>query len=152
MLKNYFKIAWRNLKRNKAYAIINIVGLTLGIACSILIFVLVTYHLSFDTFHKNKDRVYRLTTEWHAETVSHSSAVPTPLGKAFRNDFTFAEKTARVVDFENILITIPGAENKKFMEEQGAVFAEPDFFDILDFPMVKGNKKTAAKKKNRPNV
>ena len=143
MLKNYFKIAWRNLKRNKAYALINIVGLTLGIACSILIFVLVSYHLSFDTFHKNKDRVYRLTTEWHGETVSHSSAVPTPLGKAFRNDFTFAEKTARVVDFENILITIPGTENKKFMEEQGAVFAEPEFFDIMDFPLVKGNKKTA---------
>ncbi|MEO6722237.1 MAG: ABC transporter permease [Ferruginibacter sp.] len=142
MFKNYFKIAWRNLKRNKAYALLNIVGLSLGIACSILIFVLVSYHLSFDTFHKNKDRVYRITTEWHAETVSHSAAVPQPLGKAFRNDFSFAEKTARVVDYDDKLISIPGPENKKFMEEKGVVFAEPAIFDILDFPLVKGNRKT----------
>ena len=152
MLKNYFKIAWRNLKRNKGYALLNIVGLSLGIACSILIFVLVSYHLSFDTFHKNKDRVYRLTTEWHTETVSHSAAVPQPLGKAFRNDFTFAEKTARVVDYDNKLITIPGPENKKFMEEKGVVFAEPAIFDILDFPLVKGNKKTVLLQPNEALV
>src|SRR6185436_1308831 len=84
----------------------------------------------------------RIVTEWHAETVSHSAAVPSPLGKAFRNDFTFAEKTARVVDYQNILITLPSNENKKFKEEQGVVFAEPAFFDILDFPLVKGSKNT----------
>lgn len=143
MIKNYFKIAWRNITRNKSYAFINIVGLSLGIACAILIFTLISYHLSFDTFHAKKDRIYRLVTEFHSETVNHSPSVPSPLGKAFRNEYTFAEKTARAIDYDNVLITIPGNTNKKFMEENGGVvFAEPEFFDIFDFPLVKGNKKT----------
>jgi len=55
MIKNYFKIAWRNLTRNRSYALINVVGLSLGIACATLIFTLVSYHLSFDTYHIKKD-------------------------------------------------------------------------------------------------
>ncbi|MES1223087.1 MAG: ABC transporter permease, partial [Bacteroidota bacterium] len=153
MIKNYFKIAWRNLKRNKAYASINVIGLSLGIACGILIFTLVSYHLSFDTFHTNKDRVYRLVTEWHDETVGHSQAVPQPLGKAFRNDYSFAEKTARVIDYRNTLISFTsGKEIKKFNEEDGVVFAEHDFFNILDFPLVKGNKETVLKQPNEALV
>jgi len=152
MIKNYFKIAWRNLRRNRSYAFINIAGLSLGIACAILIFTLISYHLSFDTYHVNKDRVYRLVTEFHDETVGHSPAVPQPLGKAFRNDYAFAEKTARVVDYENTLITLQGSDNKKFMEESGVVFAEPAFFDILDFPLVKGNPKTVLVQPNEALV
>ena len=126
MFKNYFKIAWRNIKSNKAYAAINVTGLSFGIACAILIFVFITYHLSFDTFHKDKDRIYRLVTEWHDENVGHSAAVPQPLGKTFRNEFSFAEKTARVVDYGDRLITITGEKsNKKFQEESGIAFAEP---------------------------
>lgn len=143
MFKNNLKIAWRNLKRNRAYAFINVIGLSLGIACSIIIFALISYHLSFDTFHNNKDRIYRLVTEWHKETVDYSPAVPQPLGKAFRNDFTFADKTARIISYENVLISLPGEkEKKKFSEEQGVAFAEPAFFDILNFPLLKGNQKT----------
>lgn len=56
MIKNYFKLAWRNLNRNKAYAAINVIGLSLGIACGILIFTIVSFQLSFYTYHKNKDR------------------------------------------------------------------------------------------------
>jgi ABC-type antimicrobial peptide transport system permease subunit len=149
MIKNYFKIAWRNLKRNKAYAFINIVGLSLGIACSILIFVLVSYHLSFDTFHINKDRVYRIVTEWHDGGINYSPAVPSPVGKAVRSEFTFAEKTARVIDYAGVLISIPGSsEVKKFEEKTGVAFVEPEFFDILDFPLVKGDKNQVLKNPN----
>ncbi|SDD21514.1 duplicated orphan permease [Mucilaginibacter pineti] len=143
MLKNYIKIAWRNLKRNKAYATISVVGLALGIACGILIFTLITYHLSFDTFHKNPDRVYRLYTEWHDDGIGMSNGVPQPLGKTFRNDFSLAEKTARAINFHNPLITITkGGDVRKFQEEDGVTFAEPQYFDILNFPLIKGDRKT----------
>ena len=145
MIKNYLKIAWRNLRRHRAYATINVVGLSLGITCGILIYTLVSYHLSFDKFHPDKDRIYRIVTEFHGEEVGHTPGVPSPLGKAFRTDFTFAEKTARVKKQGDILVSIPteGVMSKKFNEDAGIAFAEPEFFDILDFPMAEGDKKSA---------
>lgn len=145
MFQNYLKIALRNLNRKRAYATINVLGLALGLACGILIFTLVTYHLSFDTFHKNADRIYRIVSEFHGpEGGGQNPGVPNPLAKAFRNDYTFAEKVARVVTFDNQLITITSdKEVKKFQEEPGVAFAEADFFDILNFPLLQGNKKTA---------
>jgi ABC-type antimicrobial peptide transport system permease subunit len=105
MIKNYFKIAGRTLQRYKAYTAINIVGLTLGVAAAILIFTILSYQLSFDTFHPNKNRIYRIVTEWHDQRTDYNPAVPQPLGKAFRSDYTFAEATARVVSYRNMLIT-----------------------------------------------
>ena len=143
MLKNFFTIAWRNLWKNKAYAGINILGLSLGIGCSILIFSLVSYHLSFDDFHPGKDRIYRVVTEFHDEIADFSQGVPSPLGKYFRKDYDYAEKVARVIGFRNNLVTFQsGSETKKFEEEKGVVFAEPDFFDVFHFPLLKGDKAT----------
>lgn len=149
MIRNYIKIAWRNLVKNKSYALINVVGLSLGIACSILIFSLIHFELSYDNFHQNSDRIYRLTTEFHNEEIDHNQAVPSPLGKAFRNDFSFAEKTARCISYNGSLISIPGTkENKKFIEDRGVSFAEPAFFEILNFPIIEGNKTSPL---NEPN-
>jgi len=143
MLKNYFKIAWRHLLRHKSYAFINLLGLTLGITCGILIFTLVTFELGYDSFHPNKDRIYRIVTEVHHDDISYNPGAPAPLGKAFRNDYTFAEKLARVKTSGDILISIPtGKEVRKFVEPEGVAFAEPEFFDIFNFPLVQGDKKT----------
>ncbi|MDB5159014.1 MAG: FtsX-like permease family protein [Mucilaginibacter sp.] len=149
MIKNYFKIAWRNLKRNKAYAFISVTGLALGVTCGILIFTLISYHLSFDNFHKNSDRVYRFYTEWHDETVGKASAVPQPMGKAYRANFNLSEKTARIISFSRTLITLPGKDIKKFEEKDGVAFTEPEYFDILNFPLVQGDKKNILAKPNQ---
>ena len=145
MIKNYFKIAWRTLLRYKAYTGINVFGLTLSITAAILIFTLVTYQFSFDSFHQNKDRIYRIVTEINDDAqLSHLPCVPQPLGKAFRNDYTFAEQTARVIYYRNVLIALPQEkEVKKFSEEQGIAFAEPSYFQIFDFPLTQGDPKTA---------
>ena len=140
MLRNYLKIGVRNLERNKAYALINVICLALGITCAILIFSLVRYHLSFDTFHSKKDRIHRITFELHQDGISREPNVPQPIGKAFRNDYSFAEKVAMVYSRSNVLVSIssPGINNKF---KENIAFAESDFFDILDFPLIKGDKK-----------
>ncbi|MDN3600647.1 ABC transporter permease [Mucilaginibacter myungsuensis] len=117
-------------------------GLALGMACGILIFTLVTYHLSFDTFHKNPDRIYRFVTEWHDDEIDRSSSVPMPVGTAFRTDFSLGQITARTFLMGNSLVTInQGNDVKKFREENGVTFAEPGFLDIFNFPLIKGNSK-----------
>jgi putative ABC transport system permease protein len=149
MIRNFIKIARRNLQRNKAYASISVVGLALGISCGILIFTLINYHLSFDNFHNNSNRVYRFYTEWHDDGVGQSPGVPQPLGKAFRTEFALGERTARTISFHNNLITITnGNQIKKFNEEDGVAFTEPGYFKILNFPLVKGNTKTALEHPN----
>jgi ABC-type antimicrobial peptide transport system permease subunit len=149
MLKNYFKIAWRNLWKNKSFTFINILGLSSGIGCAILIFTLVSYQFSFDSFHPAADRVYRIVTEYHADGVEYQPGVPQPLGKAFRNDFSFIEKSARVFIFNNALISLPGErEVKKFQEDDGVAYAEPEFFDIFRFPLVSGDHNAALTEPN----
>ncbi len=149
MIKNYFKIAFRNLRKNRVYGIINILGLALSMACCILIFTLVKYHLSFDNFHKNPDRIYRFVTEQQRDEISYAASVPPPFGKAFRDDYAFAEQVARTVISRNALISIKqGEEVKKFKEPEGAAYSEPELFDIFNFPLLKGFKKTALTEPN----
>jgi putative ABC transport system permease protein len=150
MIKNYFKIAWRNLTKNKVYAFINIAGLALSLTCGIVIFMLIKHHLSFDNFHANPNRIYRIVTEKHRETIGYDRAVPAPLGQVFRNDYTFGEKIARVATFRDCLISIENErEPKKFKEEHGLAFAEPQFFEIFNFPLLEGDKKMVF---NNPNA
>ena len=148
MLKNYLKIAWRTLLRQKTYTAINVVGLTLGISAAILIFTLVSYQLSFDDFHPDKDRIYRIVTDLNSETLAHISCAPQPLGKAFRNDYNYAEKTARIVYYRNTLVSVPAAEPRKFEEEAGVAFTEASFFDIFNFPLAQGDRQTALRNPN----
>ena len=139
MLKNYLKIAWRNLWKNKSYTFINVLGLSSGIGCVILIFTLVSYQLSFDTFHPHADRVYRVISEFHQESIEYQAGVPEPLGIAFRNDIPGIEASAKVMVYNNALISLPGSkEVRKFLEDDGVAYAEPQFFDIFDFPLVRG--------------
>jgi putative ABC transport system permease protein len=141
MLKNFFTIAWRNVRKNKAYASINILGLSLGIACSLLIFALVHYQLSFDTFHPGKDRIYRIVTEWHDEVAEYSQGTPTPLGRAVRKDLVGPEQTARVIGTSGVITVQDNSETKKFKED--FAYVEPAFFDIFRFPLIRGDKASA---------
>ncbi|SDW17324.1 duplicated orphan permease [Hydrobacter penzbergensis] len=151
MIKNYFKTAWRSLIRNKAYATINIAGLSLGIACSIVIFSIVAHHLSFENFNHNKDRIYRVGTEVRGEHTFYSHGSPAPLAKAMRNDYAFAERAARVEVFWGMPVSVESSNNdiKKFKENNGIAITTADFFDIFNFPLAEGDIKTAL---NEPNT
>ncbi len=140
MLKNYFKTGLRSLSRNTSYTVINVLGLSLGISCAILIFSLVSSHLNYNNFHANSDRIYRIVTEQHRDIVGYTFSVPRPLGKAFRNDFTYGEKVARIVTLNSQLVTFQkDGELVKFKEPE-ASFAESEFFEIFNYPLLTGDK------------
>jgi len=90
MFKNYFKTAFRSLTRNRNYTIINIAGLAVGIAVCMIIFMIIQYQTSFDTFHSKKDRIYRVLTEYHhtdAANISYGKNVPFPMPAGLKAAF-----------------------------------------------------------------
>jgi len=104
-----------------------------------LIFSIVQYHFSFDTFHQNSDRIYRFVTEQHRDQISYVASVPPAFATAFRNDFSFGEKVGRVCTVTDQLITLEeDGDAHKFRE--GIAFAEPEFFEIFNFPLVEGGR------------
>jgi predicted permease len=147
MLKNYFKTAIRNLLRNKSYAVINITGLTVGIAACLLIYLLTSYHLSFDTFHTKKDRIYRAVTASKMENeTTYTAGIPFAVTRGLREDFPELSKVASILGSGNDQITVLDQQNlpgKKYKEARGFYFAEPELFEIFDFKWLAGDPKTA---------
>jgi hypothetical protein len=142
MFKNYLKTALRNLLRERASTIINLSGLTLGITCSLVLYLIVTYHNSFDTFHVNRDRIYRVVSQSEGNNgKDYQPGTPTVLPDAFRMDFPEAEQVAFTSYRSEELISIPqnDGSTKKFMEEEGVVYTEPSFLKIFDIIIKQGD-------------
>src|SRR5690348_9321839 len=88
MLSNYFKIAWRNMMRNKGFSLTNLTGLTIGMTCTTLIFLWVQDELSWDRFHPNHSRIYKLSVNRNFNgTVTTDPSVPFPLADALKASF-----------------------------------------------------------------
>lgn len=149
MFKTYFKTAIRNLKRNKSYAIINVSGLAVGIAACLLLFLVIQYETSFDNFHKNKENIYRVITEFHSQDgVGYSDGVCFPAGNAIRLDFPHIKQVASIYRDEGQVTVLDGKTTIKKLEEENFYYTEPEFFDIFNFGFLSGNAKTALKDPN----
>ena len=136
MFKNYFKIAVRNLMRKKFYSFINVFGLAFGMAIAILIALYVQYELSFDAYHKNADRIYRVAftnSQQDEFAVTHA-----PLAPVLRRDFPEVESAARISISHNVTVI----HNQKRYTEENFYFAEPEFFEIFSIELKKGDPKT----------
>jgi len=144
MLKNNIKIAWRNLTKRKGLTFINITGLSLGFACSVLIFLFVDHHLNYDGFHANSDRIYRGVTEIIQDDIRYLPSVPPGFAHAFRTDYDFAEKVAKIVRWDNELVTLDG--DKKLKAD--VAFVEPEFLEIFNFPLLIGQQDNILKSPN----
>lgn len=140
MLKNYLKIAFRNILRNKLYSFINIAGLAIGIACFTLIFSYVRNEMSYDTFHKNASKIYRINTLLRAPGSSSESILataPDPLTSVLRNDYPGMFKVARLF-FNQFWVT---RGDKAFQE---FVFAsDSSFFNVFSFKLLEGDSTSA---------
>jgi putative ABC transport system permease protein len=138
MIRNYIKVAVRNLLRQKAFSFINILGLALGISCTALIGMWVNDELSYDRFHKDHDRIYRVTATL-PELKVHAAVSPAPLGIATKNEIPEVVEVVRISDFNRDLMQVG---DLKF-EEKGILFADSNFFKVFTFPFIKGDKDQA---------
>jgi hypothetical protein len=148
MYRNYFKTALRNLTRNKTYSILNILGLTIGMAACLLIFLVVRFETSYDNFHPKRDSIYRVASEFHTEDgISHDGGVAFPVGPSIRLDFPQIKQVARIFDRGGGQITAGSESNApvKKMNEDHFFYAEPEFFDMFRFEWLMGDPATALK-------
>jgi ABC-type lipoprotein release transport system permease subunit len=141
MIQNYLTIALRKLSKQRDYALLNVLGLALSIACSILIFALIRYHLSFDTWHQNANRTARVLMDVQTEIVMPFPGVPTPMGKVLRNECAFLEKTAMRSAHEEVLISVVNdlGDKDKYKEMGKFAWIEPEYVEILGLPLTQGD-------------
>src|SRR3954451_17482390 len=145
MFKNYFKTAFRSLIRNRNYAIINIAGLAVGIAVCMMIFIIIQFQTSFDSFHAKKYRVYRVLTEYHhpdAGTITYAKNVPFPMPAGLKTAFPQLEQVAPVYASHNDELQVlddNGTPVKNFKEQSGVFYTSPSFFNMFDFPLLAGS-------------
>ena len=137
MIKNLFKIAIRNIWIRKFFSLINIMGLTIGIACFFLIIVNVRDEFSYDNFHENKDRIYRVALERiYPDNVVFYSVIPFSIGEAMQTDFPEVENMTRLLDPRQSVVF--QYEDKTY-EEDKILFAEPNFFDVFSVTLIMGD-------------
>jgi len=140
MLRNYLKIAFRNLWRDKSYTIINVIGLSLGITCAILIFLLVNHHASFDNYHKNPDQTYRIVSDLSfGEQNIQTPGVPRPVPTALREDVPELAQVAEIQQMYDLVVTLEDAsgQQQKFKQEEAA-FVRSQWFDIFKYEWLEG--------------
>ena len=142
MLRNYVKIAWRNLSKNRAYAFINITGLALGMGCALLIFALVRFHYQTDHHHRNYDRIYQLTSRFSSAGGDFNiKGIPYPFGQAVRNEYPDIESVAMLEEWYSPLVSVPVAKqiDKKIKDKKyNGAFVEPAYFRIFDYTWLAG--------------
>ena len=148
MFKNYFKTTLRNIFKNKSYTLINVIGLSLGIVGALVIFAMIKFESSFDTYHKDLDRLYRVV---HVGTqfgkTEYDPGVPYPMPRAMRNDFPEIELLT-IVDsnFNSPMISVEHEDGSisRYKEDDNYVtFVEPDYFKLFSYEWLHGNSEQA---------
>ena len=136
MLKNYLKITLRHLKKQKGYSLINIAGLSVGMACFILILLFISYEFSYEEHHTNADRIYRIYIEHHLPSgVNRIRTSPVPLAETLHNEIPEIENFARMQSIGSAQVQYG---DRSFKDD--LVFADPGVLDMFHFPLVAGDK------------
>jgi ABC-type antimicrobial peptide transport system permease subunit len=138
MLRNYIKIAFRNLLRHKAFSFINVFGLAIGMACSILILLWVQDELSYDRFHANADNMYRLTARLPEMDIK-AAVSSAPIAEAIQNEIPQIKTTLRMTMANSDLMQV----DDRMFEEKRVCYADSNFLQFFSFPLVEGDAKTA---------
>jgi putative ABC transport system permease protein len=146
MFKNYFKTAWRNFWKNKIFSAINILGLSTGLTCCILIFLFIQHELSYDKFNTQAKNIYRLTSTMQTTNGEGELAVtPAPWAPLMKKDFPEIKEYTRLLKDEKVLIGVPGRQH--FYETQ-MLYADSTFFDVFSVSLKQGDVRHALEKPN----
>jgi putative ABC transport system permease protein len=138
MIKNFLKVAFRNLLRNKTFSIINITGLAIGMACVMLILLWVQNEISYDRFYGKIDRVYKIYSRDKVNGKLHATdKMPTALSSALKHNYPEVEDAVRIRN-----VTFLATAGEKHLNVRGA-FADSGFLSMFSFPLLQGNAKKA---------
>ena len=143
MIKNYFKTAWRNMVRNKASSFINISGLSIGIACTLLIVIFIKNELSYDRFHKDADRIFQVVINGNMNGQEFwGGNTPPPVGAALTNNIPEIETYTRFYEPGDIVVRYQGNATEKFFTEKNVLAVDSNFLQLFDFKIREGDAAT----------
>ncbi|MFC5410974.1 ABC transporter permease [Larkinella bovis] len=153
MVQNYFKIAWRNLTSNRSYTLLNILGLSVGLAGGVLLFLFIRYHLRTDRHHTRFDRIFRVVTDLHLDdgSVEYYPEAPLPMAQVLRSEYPQVEQAAFLIMNRALLVSYrkPGETVlTRFQEHTGTGLTEPAYFEIMDYHWLRGSPTTALRDPN----
>lgn len=146
MIKNYFKIAWRNLAKHKLHSFINIFGLSVGVAVCLLIIYFISYEKSWDKMHVNAGRIFRLNEvqDFPGTAVQKVSLTMYPMGPAIKDEYSQVENFTRLFPSSQKLIS----NGDKKLVFKKSLWVDQAFMDIFDFPVIGGDVHTALMQPN----
>lgn len=142
MLRNYITTAWRNIRRNPAITWVNIIGLSLGITCSIALFQWMQYGLAFNTHHENMDRIFRIVTENNEDgQLDTTPGVPPPMADAIRSDVSGIQSVVFFSSiYQDMLLRVTEEDQQVFHElDDPRAFVEAEYFDVFTRPLLQGS-------------
>ena len=148
MLRNYLKVAWRNVMKNKTFSFINVFGLAIGLTSCMLITLYLYNELSYDNYHRNIDRMYQLGTTFVKEGKEDRTAnTPAPMARTMQQEFPEIEKATRLMkafsDDKTLLqYAKPSGQTESFYENK-AYLADSNFFQVFTYNFIEGDPKTA---------
>ena len=146
MLRNYLKIAWRNIWKNKVFSAINIFGLSIGLACCILMFLLIQHELSYDKFNVQAKNIYRITSVMDGTDSKRNLAVtPAPWAPLMKKDYPEIKNFVRLLKDEKATV---GQTGEQHYYENDLLYSDSTFFDVFSFSLSKGNAALALEQPN----
>ena len=148
MFRNFLKVAYRNLFRNFSFSVLNILGLSLGIACSIIILLYLQHELAYDEYHEKADRIYRLNAEYLiGDRIDQYANVPRPIGPTLKADYPEIVDAARIVKHNRYTGNPVFISNKispdRYLEEDLVFAADSTFFNIFSYSFLQGDGQSA---------
>lgn len=146
MIKSHFVIAWRVLRKNSMYSLLNVLGLTIGISGFLMIVFFILDENNYDRFYSNADHVYRITSHWGTNGDAQYATAPPPLGAALTSGISEIKAVTRLLKWNDFTIQPEtGLNAAQIFRETSVFYAEPNFFEVFDFEIIEGNKESFAK-------